>query len=1136
MNNKKKLMLLSLSALLGGVSAGVVVSRFSRINANADGCSDGNHNGNHYLATPATCTQVGNAEFWACCECGEAFLSNPGGTWVDQGAFSGVLPTDHVAYLAETDHDGKYHVKSFEAGSATVQLYCDGCGTYIGSEKTVAGPSAFGKTVGANYASVSDVLGITFSETYPFAWNEEKGAFASGNKGVNSSVSQMLLEAKGSFTLEFDIQDSSELNWDYITLAVNDDSLVSNVKLDGSETTIAAITLKGSSVKKHVSVDVTAGAIITIKFSKDSSGASGDDRGYVSNITLNSPEFAAQAEEVAVTLVTNGGVELDPVVALKGTSTELPDATRTGFYFMGWYDDAAFEVPHNSAAALNNDVKVYAKWLDESSAHVLYGKHTGWYMAAGQSSSGYATSDVYLEVAPTGAFTLSQYSSTKITGTLGAADANGVITASNGQKFYYDAASGLIATIFTNGSSRYAMIFAKGSTSAQSSTSLSGTYFTDVDKNYSKLVRVYNNGQYVTTFFDLINNEVAIGVDVEVVVGDAYSTPSSLASAAFIANIKKGSTVLTTVGYVGSTSSLGVLSAELTGIYNGTGGSTLSIAHDGTKTYARYSGHSSPKQNLTVSGIDGNVLSIVSSTSYNYTATIDKEAKTFSIVANVYTATFNWNGHMPEGAATSKSIVQGAWFYASDCPSVSGNTIVEGSDTYKFDGWYVDAEFSAKVSSSKLTGDVEYYAKWILLEDVTLSFNAQGGSECADQTVQAGNSYTGTLPTTERAGYKFLGWFYDEAGESAFNASATISGAFTLYAKWIAIPAWASISADSPAATVEGAITTVEGSTTADFSTYYARIHFAAGTYQYVGNTPTYAAGSSGVSSQYYQRFAILNADGTNATGTTAYANRDSKGTFTIAEGDYYFAINGTGNVPGSTTGQKDGSAITNFKVQFALVENNSVETAGTYTLGTTLAPTFPLASYDKYYKVHLEQGKSYEFRLQAASQYAQVYISSDGSSSASKCFKFGTSSTSYIMTYAGDTTDKVVTAEFDMETGDYYIVTSYTSEFSITELSAGTALPCDGKWEVEDLYVDFEIGDRKLLLSDMMNSIQDEELALVSSTDTSWTFHGSGVSEYDVVIEKDGDNFILTYYAIDGVDQVEAYGETSFPLVESYT
>lgn len=73
------------------------------------------HHGYHYEYHAPTETTYGWKEFWACCECGQQFLTQPEtGIWEDQDytLMTGTMTSDHIAYLPPAIHgiNGDYYI------------------------------------------------------------------------------------------------------------------------------------------------------------------------------------------------------------------------------------------------------------------------------------------------------------------------------------------------------------------------------------------------------------------------------------------------------------------------------------------------------------------------------------------------------------------------------------------------------------------------------------------------------------------------------------------------------------------------------------------------------------------------------------------------------------------------------------------------------------------------------------------------------------------------------------------------------------------------------------------------------------------------------------------------------------------
>ncbi len=139
-----------------------------------------------------------------------------------------------------------------------------------------------------------------------------------------------------------------------------------------------------------------------------------------------------------------------------------------------------------------------------------------------------------------------------------------------------------------------------------------------------------------------------------------------------------------------------------------------------------------------------------------------------------YTVTYNMNGHGSQIAAGT--VEEGSKLSAPAAPTASG---------YVFVGWYTDAAGTKAYDfASKVNANLTLYAKWA--KSHTVSFNMNGhGTQIPDKTgIAAGSKLTApTAPSA--AGFVFLGWYTDAAGNKAWDfANDTVSADVTLYAKW----------------------------------------------------------------------------------------------------------------------------------------------------------------------------------------------------------------------------------------------------------------------------------------------------------------------------------------------------------------
>lgn len=113
---------------------------------------------------------------------------------------------------------------------------------------------------------------------------------------------------------------------------------------------------------------------------------------------------------------------------------------------------------------------------------------------------------------------------------------------------------------------------------------------------------------------------------------------------------------------------------------------------------------------------------------------------------------------------------------ATKTPTKEGHT---------FAGWYLDEEFRVPLTRKAINFNASYltvYAKWDK-KSFTVSFNSQGGSEVASQTVLYGEKVTETVPTKSEC--EFDGWFTDADCKTEYGFDSIVVSDLVLYAKWV---------------------------------------------------------------------------------------------------------------------------------------------------------------------------------------------------------------------------------------------------------------------------------------------------------------------------------------------------------------
>ncbi|MBR5428275.1 MAG: InlB B-repeat-containing protein, partial [Clostridia bacterium] len=107
---------------------------------------------------------------------------------------------------------------------------------------------------------------------------------------------------------------------------------------------------------------------------------------------------------------------------------------------------------------------------------------------------------------------------------------------------------------------------------------------------------------------------------------------------------------------------------------------------------------------------------------------------------------------------------------------------------FTFDGWYADEEYTTDFPfDDPIMSDTVVYAKWTEIvappANYTVSFDVDGGSEVAAQTVEDGKTAEKPEDPTKE-GYDFSGWFTDNTFAVGFDFALPITADTTVYAKW----------------------------------------------------------------------------------------------------------------------------------------------------------------------------------------------------------------------------------------------------------------------------------------------------------------------------------------------------------------
>lgn len=117
--------------------------------------------------------------------------------------------------------------------------------------------------------------------------------------------------------------------------------------------------------------------------------------------------------------------------------------------------------------------------------------------------------------------------------------------------------------------------------------------------------------------------------------------------------------------------------------------------------------------------------------------------------------------------------------------NVAATLPVPETEGYIFGGWYYDQELTEKVDGDFIpTENCTLYALMQNNVKYTLVLNNGSENEIVDQII--GQVAVINKPTYE--GYKFIGWYIDDALTTEYNIEKLVDVATTLYAKWELVP------------------------------------------------------------------------------------------------------------------------------------------------------------------------------------------------------------------------------------------------------------------------------------------------------------------------------------------------------------
>ena len=471
---------------------------------------------------------------------------------------------------------------------------------------------------------------------------------------------------------------------------------------------------------------------------------------------------------------TNGGSKINnlTVCVSCGETIVLPTPTKSEYTFMGWYTDISLTTPYSSLTILGGKTcTLYARWMSTSQLS-NYGYTLNFYSYGGSNCS-----SIFISYG----------------------NVNNIVLPTP-NKSAYDFKGWYLDKYFTTmyNPKTYLDFINSGATSI--------TVYAKWEKGVS------NNGGSYTLKFNTNGGSAVSDLTICPGCGDKVTLP-----------------VTTKVGYVFNG---WYIDEQLTTIY-----SSINLKAETTKTYTLYAKWT--KSTETLKGytlyfhpnggtVEINSMYICGTCSYvgSYilpTPVYKWEGFVFEgwYIDTAFTRLYSpttYTDYLTNGsirltvyAKWKKEITQVGGSYTLKFNTNGGNTLsnisvcigCEPTDLptptksgYVFGGWFIDEALTKPYSTLVAQSGKMYtvYAKWI--EDIpvnggsyTLKFNTNGGTAVESKSICVGcsPSMQVTLPTPQRTGYSFVGWYTDEALTTEYNYSSFVGEAnktYTLYAKW----------------------------------------------------------------------------------------------------------------------------------------------------------------------------------------------------------------------------------------------------------------------------------------------------------------------------------------------------------------
>lgn len=538
-----------------------------------------------------------------------------------------------------------------------------------------------------------------------------------------------------------------------------------------------------------------------------------------------------------ITFVSNGGTNVDPITVDYGTApgANFPAApTKTDYNFAGWYSDPELTIPVNADTVVYGDVYYYAKWTDEDAFSITFntqdgdpispiGKNYGdqlgplptptktyfdfvaWYLDSDltipadanatvtgdvELYAGWSLKSIYVAQVENDYFeTLAEAVTAVPNGTkttvhiLKNIELSALVSIPNGKDIVMDGGSNTVSstvsTIFENSgtleiasgtysntvASQKVVINLSGKTLRVSGGTITSTKSNSIENSGTVyitggLIKTTGNNQgslnnnaagvvYVSggTIDNTGNRQAIYNAGQVYVSGDAYLTSAS-SQRATIHNYANNAKVEISGGTVegrGTSCNTGTVenAANLTGTSIIVTGGTITSAS--TNTTAGVAAIRASSGSLRIGTEDG---------SYDTTSPVI-QAKRHGVYATVDYAVYD-------------GIIKGKTAAVNNMARITSTEVG-----------------TTEVTSTENIGSDTYYTLYYeLASGFRVTFDPDGGSVTPTKKVVEENTAVGELPTPEKTGYVFAGWY--DSGNQLVTEETIVSADDTVYtARWV---------------------------------------------------------------------------------------------------------------------------------------------------------------------------------------------------------------------------------------------------------------------------------------------------------------------------------------------------------------